>query len=86
MNIYDTNYGQKKGWESKCQINSQPLKVENHFESHVWRKHATCRWKSLDEGYNFAQTLILVESMFKKLWASKMVGVHLGVAPVAHHI
>ncbi len=29
LNIYNTSYGQKKGRESKCQCDSQPLKVEN---------------------------------------------------------
>jgi hypothetical protein len=29
LSTYNTSYGQKKGWESKCQFDSQPLKVKN---------------------------------------------------------
>jgi len=29
---YNIGYGQKKGWESKCQFDSRPLKVGNHLE------------------------------------------------------
>jgi hypothetical protein len=29
LDISNTSYGQKKGRESNCQFNSQPLKVEN---------------------------------------------------------
>jgi hypothetical protein len=30
------------------------------------------RWKALDEGYNFALNLILIEGLHTKLWAPKV--------------
>jgi len=38
LSTYNTSYGRKKGWESKCQFDSKPLKVGNHLELHV------CKW------------------------------------------
>jgi hypothetical protein len=35
----------------------------------------TYRWKALDEGYNFALNLILIESLHTKLWGPKVGGV-----------
>ncbi len=32
LDIQHTSYGQKKGWESNCQFDFQPLKVENHLD------------------------------------------------------
>jgi len=31
LNTYNTSYGKKKGWESKCQFDFQPLKVKNNL-------------------------------------------------------
>jgi hypothetical protein len=40
--IHNTSYGQKKGRESKCQFDSQPLKVRNRFELCVCKLCASC--------------------------------------------
>jgi len=32
-------------------------------------------WKNLDKGYNLILNLALIESLHKKLWASKVTGV-----------
>ncbi len=60
------------GQKSKCQFDSQPLKVKNHHELRVCRKCAIYRWKTLDEGYNFALEFTSIEGFHKKLWASKL--------------
>jgi hypothetical protein len=36
------------------------------------KKHATYRWKALDEGYNFALDLIVIRGLHTKLCASKV--------------
>jgi len=41
----------------------------------VCRWSATCRWKDLDEGYNFALDLILIQGLHVKLWGPKIAGV-----------
>jgi hypothetical protein len=70
-----TSCGQKKGWESNCQFDSRPLKVNSHPDS------LPCRWcdtycqKALNEGYNFALNLTSIEGLHTKLWASKVAGV-----------
>jgi hypothetical protein len=58
LDIWNTIYGQKKGWESNCQFDSRPLKVKNwpNFLACRWR--ATYHWKALNEGYNFISDLI----------------------------
>ncbi len=71
LNTYNTSYGRKKGWESKCQFDFRPLKVRNHPKLCVCRR-ATYRWKSLDKGYNFASCLTLIKGQYKKLWAFKV--------------
>jgi hypothetical protein len=38
-----------------------------------WR--ATCHWKALDKGYNFASNLITIEGFHTKLWGPKVAGV-----------
>jgi hypothetical protein len=75
LDIWNTSYGQKKGWESNWQFDSQPLKVENRPDFLMWRWHATYCWKSLDDGYNFALDLISIGSLHTKLWGPKVVGV-----------
>jgi hypothetical protein len=54
---------------SNRQFNSRPLKVKNcpDFLACKWR--ATYHWKALEEGYNFALDLILIEGLHAKLWA-----------------
>ncbi len=37
LNVYNIHYGQKKGQESKCQFDSQPLKIWNRLELRVCR-------------------------------------------------
>jgi hypothetical protein len=75
LDIWNTSYGQKKGRESNCQIDSWPLKVGNrpNFLVCMWR--AICHWKSLDKGYNFTSNLILIEGFHTKLWPYKVAGV-----------
>jgi hypothetical protein len=52
LDTLNTSYGEKKGRESNCQFNSQPLKVGNCSYFLVCRWLATYRWKALDKGYN----------------------------------
>jgi hypothetical protein len=50
LNIWNTSYGQKKGWESNWQFDSWPQKVENrpNFLACKWR--ATHCWKAFNKG------------------------------------
>jgi hypothetical protein len=51
----------------------------------------TYHWKSFNKGYNFSSNLILIEGLYKKLWASKVSKVpiskklHLGAAFMVNH-
>jgi hypothetical protein len=72
LSTENTSYGQKKGRESNCQFDSQPLKVKNHLGSLVCRSCATYHWKSLDKGYNFALDLTTIRGLHTKLWDSKI--------------
>jgi hypothetical protein len=58
--IWNTSYGQKKGWESNCQFDSRPKKVKNRPNLLGYRQHATYCWKALDESYNFALDRTLI--------------------------
>jgi hypothetical protein len=53
LDTWNTNYGQKKGWESNWQFDSWPPKVKNRPNSLMWKLCATYCWKALNEGYNF---------------------------------
>jgi hypothetical protein len=75
LDIWNTSYGQKKGRESNCQIDSRPLKVRNRPDFLACRWCATYCWKSLDEGYNFVLDLIPIKGLHKTLWPRKVVGV-----------
>jgi hypothetical protein len=75
LDIYSTSYDKKKGRESNWQFDSRPLKVRNRPDPGVCRWSATHRWKALDEGYNFALDLIVIEGLQRKLCAFKVVGV-----------
>jgi hypothetical protein len=75
LGTWNINYGQKKGLDSSCQFDSQPLKVKNRPDLLLCRSHATYRWKVLDEGYNFASDLTSIEGLQKELWASKVAGI-----------
>jgi hypothetical protein len=75
MTHLSKSYGQKKGWESKCQFDFYSLKVWNLPEISVCRWHATYLWKYLNEDYNFALDLTWIGGLYKKLWPSKVLGV-----------
>jgi hypothetical protein len=53
-NICNTSYVQKKGQESNCQFDFQPLKVGNRPNANGYRKSATHRWKDFKESYKFS--------------------------------
>jgi hypothetical protein len=74
LDIWNTSYGQKKGRESNCPFDSQPLKVGNRPDLFAFTWCATYHWKSLNEGYNFASNLILIRGLHAKLWAPKVAG------------
>jgi hypothetical protein len=61
------NYGQKKGWESNCQFDFRPLKVENRPDLLMCRWHATYHLKALDKDYNFSFYLTLIGGLQKKV-------------------
>ncbi len=46
LGSWNISYGQKKGWESNCRFDSQPLKVGNHLDFFMFRLHATSHWSS----------------------------------------
>jgi hypothetical protein len=75
LDIWNTNYGQKKGRESNWQFDSRPLKVKNRPDLCACRWRATYHWKALNEGYNFASHLISIRGLHAKLWRPKVVGV-----------
>jgi hypothetical protein len=75
LSTYNTSYGQKKGWESKCQFDCQPLKVKNCLKLGACRWCATYIWKDLNKGYNYSLDLASIKGFHKKLWASKVVGI-----------
>jgi hypothetical protein len=76
--IWNTSYGQKKSWESNCQFDSWPQKVENRFDLLSFRGRVTYRWKALDERYNFALDYISIGGLLAKLWGSKVTRVPAG--------
>jgi hypothetical protein len=75
LDIWNTSYGKKKGWESNWQFDSQPQKVRNQPDFRVCRWSAIHRWKALNEKYNFSSDLIPIGGMSKKLWSRKVMGV-----------
>jgi hypothetical protein len=72
LDIWNTSYDQKKGRESNCLFDSQPLKVKNRPDFVAWRQRATYYWNALDEGYNFAWDLIAIRGLHAKLCALKV--------------
>jgi len=64
LDIWNTSYGQKKGWESNCQFDSRPEKVGNWLDLHGYRGHVTYRWKALDKSYNFALDCISIRGLY----------------------
>jgi hypothetical protein len=69
----NTSFGRKKGRESKCQFDSQPLKVRIRPNLLMYMWHATYLWKALDEGYKCFLNLTSIRGLKKKLWPSKVV-------------
>jgi hypothetical protein len=78
LDIWNTSYGQKKGWESNCQFDSRPEKVRNRPDLLSCRWHATYRWKALDESYNFTLDRTSIRGLLAKLCGSKVAGVPAG--------
>jgi len=78
LDIWNTNYGQKKGRGLNCQFDSQPQKVNNQPDLLRCRGRATYRWKALNESYNFSSNYIVIQGLLAKLWGSKVVGVSFG--------
>jgi len=76
--IWNTSYGQKKGRESNCQFDSWLEKVGNRPDLFICRWHATYRWKTLDERYNFALDRTSIGGLLAKLWGSKVAEVPTG--------
>jgi hypothetical protein len=48
LDIWNTSYGEKKGWEFNWQFDSQSLKVRNCHKFLTCRCLATYRWKAFD--------------------------------------
>jgi hypothetical protein len=78
LDICNPSYGQKKGRESNWQFDSWPLKVGNRPFSDVRIQSARCRWKDLDEGYNFGSNLVAIKLGSRELWAPKVPGLQPG--------
>jgi len=76
--ICSPSYGQKKGWESNWQFDSQPLKVRKRPFPDVALGSATWRWKDLDKGYNFGLDLVAIKLHSRELWPFKVPGVQSG--------
>jgi hypothetical protein len=72
LDIWNTSYGQKKGWESNWQFDSRPLKIGNRPDFLACRWRATYHWKAINKGYNFAIDLISIRGLHAKLRASKV--------------
>jgi hypothetical protein len=75
LDIWNTNYGQKKGRESNCQFDFWPLKVKIRPDFLACRWRATYHWKALDKGYNFSWDFISIRGLHAKLWGPKVAGV-----------
>jgi hypothetical protein len=75
LDIWSTNYDQKKGQESNWRFEYWSLKVRNRPNFWACRQRAIYSWKALDQGYNFASDLIKIESLHLKLCAPKIVRV-----------
>jgi hypothetical protein len=78
LDICSRSYGQKKGRESNWQFDSRPLKVKNRPPPDLRIENARCRWKDLDEVYNFGLNLVAIRPCSWELWAPKVPGLQLG--------
>jgi hypothetical protein len=63
----------KERSESNWQFDFPSLKVMNQPNFLMCKWHATHRWKTLDEGYNFSSNLISIGGLHTKLCAFKVV-------------
>jgi hypothetical protein len=63
LSTYKISYGWKKGWESKYQIDSRPLKVWNRPKLHACKWRATYHWKVLNKGYKYFSNLVSIEGL-----------------------
>jgi hypothetical protein len=72
LNIWNTSYGQKKGWKSNWQFDSRPLRVGNQPDFYACRWHEIYLWKTFKEGYNFASDFISIGGLYAKLWGPKV--------------
>jgi hypothetical protein len=70
FNTHNTDYGRKKGRESKCQFDSRPLKIGNRLELHVRRCVPHIVGKLLTRTTTLFWDLISIGSLHKKLCAS----------------
>jgi hypothetical protein len=68
----------KEGPGVKLAVWLPTTKVRNRPDFLAWRWCATYRWKSFNEGYNFALDLISIKGLHTKLWGPK-VGIVVGV-------
>jgi hypothetical protein len=78
LDIWNTSYGQKKGWESNCQFDSRLEKVKNRPDLLGCKGRATYRWKAFDKNYNFSSDHISIQGLLAKLWGSKVMEVSTG--------
>jgi len=78
LDICSTRYGKKKGRESNCQFDSQPLKVRNQLNPGACRWSATHYWKALEESYKFSSDLIPIGGLSKELWPRKVPRIQIG--------
>jgi hypothetical protein len=89
---------ERKGHESKCQFDSQSLKVGNHLDIHVWKRHATYHWKFLTRTITLLwilpQSKVYTknyglpkwwESQFRELQHGVPRKTQFGLAPMANH-
>jgi hypothetical protein len=88
LDIFSTSYGQKKGrfghLHHKLWSKEGPLKVGNRLDPGACRSSVTCRWKALDESYNFGSDLISIQARGEKLWMPKVPGVQTGTISGLH--
>ncbi len=75
LDIWNTSYDPKKGWELNYQFDSRLEKVRNRLDLLNCRGRATYCWKAFNESYNFALDRISIWGLFAKLCGSKVVGV-----------
>ncbi len=75
LDIWSISYDQKKGRESNWHFDFRPLKVGNQPNFLACKQRVIHHWKALDEGYNFVLNLIVIEGLYLKWWASKVMGI-----------